>query len=192
VNWACYVPVEAEALAEFLVDRDGRRHEHSLPPGSMRPSEEPRLKQLMIGHLPGYFADIVSTSADTFAQPIFTVTVPANAVGRRALLGDAGAVAPPFTGSGVFKAMMNAVDLAAALQQPGATPDVLGRWSAEQVGRGIRLAALGEQMERAFVWEAPDFSAMVESTAKAWWTKSITFPDDFSYISAEREQTETS
>jgi 2-polyprenyl-6-methoxyphenol hydroxylase-like FAD-dependent oxidoreductase len=188
VNWACYIPLEAEALPEFLVDRHGRRHEHSLPPGSMRPREEARLKALMSDHLPSYFAEIVADSPDTFAQPIFTVTVPSNAVGRRALLGDAGTVAPPFTGSGVFKAMMNAVELAVALGQPGATLDVLGRWSDEQASRGSRLAALGEQMERAFVWSAPDFSTMVESSARAWWTKSIAFPDDFSYVSTEESR----
>lgn len=187
VNWACYVPVEAEALPEFLVDRHGRQHEHSLPPGSMRPSEEARLQELMAEHLPSYFAEIVSDSTNTFAQPIFSVTVPANAVGRRALLGDAGAVAPPFTGSGVFKAMMNAVELATALGEPGSTLDALERWSVEQAQRGLRLAALGDQMERAFVWDAPDFSMMSESQARAWWTESIAFPDDFSYLAPDKK-----
>lgn len=90
VNWACYVPVASEDLAGFLVDRTGRRHEHSLPPGSMRVEEEQRLGEL--------------------------------------------------------------------------------------------LAALGAQMERAFVWEAPDFSEMTESEARDWWTTSISFPDEFSYV----------
>ena len=187
VNWACYIPVEADALAEFLVDRDGCRHEYSLPPGSMRPGEEERLKEMMTDHLPTYFSEIVSGSVDTFVQPIFTVTVPANAVGRRALVGDAGAVVAPFTGSGVFKAMMNAVELVEALSEPGPTVEVLERWSIEQARRGSRLAALGEQMERAFVWQAPDFSTMAESEAKTWWTESITFPDDFSQVAADGE-----
>jgi 2-polyprenyl-6-methoxyphenol hydroxylase-like FAD-dependent oxidoreductase len=189
VNWACYIPVEAEALPEFLVDRHGRRHEHSLPPGSMRPREEARLKEMMSEHLPAYFAEIVSDSVDTFAQPIFSVMVPENAVGRRALLGDAGTVVPPFTGSGVFKAMMNAVELVAALGKPGPTVEVLKRWSAEQAQRGSRLAALGEQMERAFVWDAPDFSTMAESEARAWWMEAITFPDDFSDVSPDGKET---
>lgn len=187
VNWACYIPVEAEALPEFLVDRHGRGHEHSLPPGSMRASEEARLKALMTAHLPSYFAEIVADSSDTFAQPIFTVTIPSNAVGRRALLGDAGAVAPPFTGSGVFKAMMNAVELVTALGTPGPTVEVLERWGIAQAHRGSRFAALGEQMERAFVWDAPDFSTMAESDARTWWKESITFPDDFSYVASDGE-----
>ena len=187
VNWACYIPVQAEALPGFLVDRHGRRHDHSLPPGSLRPGEEARLQDLMADHLPSYFAEIVSDSADTFAQPIYSVTVPANAVGRMALLGDAGTVVPPFTGSGVFKAMMNAVELVTALERPASLVEALEWWSTEQAQRGCRLAALGEQMECAFVWEAPDFSTMAESDARAWWKNSITFPDEFSYVTPDGE-----
>lgn len=187
VNWACYVPVPGNLLPDFLVDRKGRRHEHSIPPGLMRIEEEERLKALMAEHLPSFFARIVSASSDTFVQPIFTVEVPANAVGRMALIGDAGAVAPPFTGSGVFKAMTNAVELADALAGADETIVALERWSARQARRGARLAALGQQMESAFVWDAPDFSTMSEADARAWWTNAITFPDEFSYVSEQED-----
>ncbi len=183
VNWACYLPVAAEDLPAFLVDRGGQRQEYSLPPGSMRIAEEERLKGLMADHLPSYFADIIAESFDTFVQPIFSGTVPAYARGRMALLGDAGAVAPPFTGSGVFKAMMNAVDLATALAELSSADATLEQWSSEQTRRGRRLAALGAQMEVAFVWETPDLSTMTKADARAWWTESIAFPKEFSYVS---------
>ncbi len=192
VNWACYLPVAAEDLPDFLVDRSGQRHDHSIPPGSMRLAEEDRLKGLMADHLPSYFADIISDSIDTFVQPIYTVTVPAYARGRLALLGDAGTVAPPFTGSGVFKAIMNATDLVTSLANGSTVDDALGRWSAEQTKRGLRLAALGAQMETAFVWKAPDLSAMTESDARAWWTRSIAFPEEFSYVSEREGPTQAS
>lgn len=182
VNWACYLPVAAEALPDLLVDKNGQRQEHSLPPGSMRIAEEERLKEMMSHHLPSYFSEIITDSHDTFVQPIFSGTVPAYARGHMALLGDAGAVAPPFTGSGVFKAMMNAVGLAMALAERSSVDHVLESWSAEQTERGKRLAALGAQMETAFVWKAPDFSQMTESEARAWWTRSIAFPDEFTYV----------
>jgi len=54
--------------------------------------------------------------------------------------------------------------------------------SANAVGR---RALLGEQMERAFAWDAPDFSTMAESEARTWWMESITFPDEFSYVSPD-------
>ena len=183
VNWACYLPVAPEELPDFLVDRNGQRREHSLPPGSMRIAEEGRLKGVMAEHLPSYFAEIITASRDSFVQPIYSGTVPGYARGRMALLGDAGAVAPPFTGSGVFKAMMNAVDLARALGESTSVDEALAGWSAEQTERGRRMAALGDQMEVAFVWEAPDLSAMTEAEARAWWTRSIAFPEEFSYVS---------
>jgi 2-polyprenyl-6-methoxyphenol hydroxylase-like FAD-dependent oxidoreductase len=185
VNWACYLPVSAEALPGFLTDREGRRRAHSLPPGTIRDSEEQRLKGLMAEHLPSYFAEIVDASRDTFVQPIYSGTVPAYAAGRVALLGDAGTVAPPFTASGVFRAMMNAIDLATALSTGATADEALRRWSAEQTARGCRLHALGEQMERAWVWEAPDLSTMGAEEARAWWKRSVEFPDEFSYVDEE-------
>lgn len=182
VNWACYVPVSPAELADFLIDREGRRHETSIPPGLMRPTEEKRLKELMTRHLPPYFGDIVARSRNTFAQPIYTVTVPAYAVDRCALLGDAGSVAPPFTGSGVFKATANAIDLVAALGKHAATEEALAAWSQAQTATGKRLAVLGEQMEQAFVWAAPDLSEMDEGAARSWWEKAVTFPDGFTYL----------
>ena len=137
----------------------------------------------MAAHLPGYFAEILWTSSNTFAQPIYTVEVEENAVGRIALMGDAGAIAPPFTGSGVFKAMTNALDLADELKKDADPDSALRAWSLEQAGRGKRLAALGRQMEDAFVWNAPDFSAMTEQDARAWWDASISFPEEFNYVS---------
>ncbi|KPJ81206.1 MAG: hypothetical protein AMS19_08530 [Gemmatimonas sp. SG8_23] len=186
VNWACYIPIGPADLPDFLIDRHGEARGSSIPPGAMRLSEERRLKELMARHLPGYFSEIVSRSVETFAQPIYTATVPAYAEGRVALLGDAGSVAPPFTGSGVFKAMMNAVELASALREAGSLEQGLQEWSREQTLRGERLESLGLQMEQAFVWDAPDLSALTPAEAESWWRDSIRFPDDFTYL-AEAE-----
>jgi 2-polyprenyl-6-methoxyphenol hydroxylase-like FAD-dependent oxidoreductase len=185
VNWACYLPVPDADLPGFLTDLDGRRHDGSIPPGLMRPTEEDRLKRLMREHLPPYFSDIVAASRDTFAQPIYTVLVPGYAIGRCALLGDAGSVAPPFTGSGVFKATENAMDLADSLGRGGDTEDALAAWSLKQTQTGQKLATLGRQMEEAFVWDAPDLSKMDEAETRAWWNTAITFPEDFSYVADE-------
>jgi hypothetical protein len=36
-------------------------------------------------------------------------------------------------------------------------------------------------MEQAFIWAAPDFSQMDESTTAAWFKEAVTFPEEFSY-----------
>jgi 2-polyprenyl-6-methoxyphenol hydroxylase-like FAD-dependent oxidoreductase len=182
VNWACYLAVPANDLPAFLVDVDGFQHTHSIPPGRMSPDQESRLKRLAVQQLPPYFGDIVARSGDTFAQPIYTVEVPQYASNRMCLVGDAGSIAPPFTGSGVFKAVQNAIELAEVLADPADVPAALESWSRSQTETGRRLAALGRQMEQAFVWAAPDFSEMDDKTARRWWEEAVTFPDDFSYL----------
>ena len=182
VNWACYVPYTPEELQRLLVDKDGRQHRSSLPPGSMRLEIEEHLKGLLSDHLPPYYADIVTASSDTYAQPIYTTDLPSYHKGRICLAGDAGAVVPPFSASGVFKATNNAIDLVSALESEADVDAAIASWSATETASSKRLTALGRQMEDAFVWQAPDLSKMDAETAAAWWKESITFPEDFTYI----------
>lgn len=188
VNWAHYIPIPPDDLPDFLVDKDGRRHTTSLPPGGMRPEAESDLKELLVDHLPPYFAELTSITDGTFAQPIYTYEPTAYGRGRVCLIGDAGSVVPPFTGSGVFKASKNAIDLVAALANGEDLDASLERWSDTETMTARRLAVLGEQMEQAFVWAAPDVGAMSADEAHAWWTSSVTFPEDFTYIADGSEQ----
>jgi len=182
VNWAAYIPVRDEDLPEFLVDKNGRQQTSSIPPGNMRLEEENRLKTLMRQHLPTYYADIVSASQDTFAQPIYTVNIPVYYRDRLCLMGDAGALAQPFTGSGVFKGVNNAIDLMDLLYAyANDVGEALRDWEKDQVYLGQRLVILGEQMEQAFIWKPLDFSQADEQTTAAWWKESVTFPEEFTY-----------
>ena len=180
VNWAAYIPVTEEDLPGFLVDINGKQHSSSMPPGLMRPEEENRLKQLMHDHLPTYYADIVEASQDTFAQPIYTVDMPGYHAGRICLFGDAGAVAQPFTGSGVFKGVGNAMDLISALEE-GDVDDALAAWGKAQTTTAKRLVVLGEQMEQAWIWAAADFSQMEAEETEEWFKAAVHFPEEFSY-----------
>mgnify|MGYP001130246056 CR=1 FL=1 len=145
----------------------------------MRLEEVDRLKHLMQAHLPTYYADIVNASQDTFAQPIFLVEMPGYHQGRMCLIGDAGAVAQPFTGSGVFKGANNAIDLAAALRAHRDVDVALQEWDKKETTTGWRLIVLGQQMEQAFIWSAPDFSQMDAETTNAWFKNAVTFPEEF-------------
>ena len=102
------------------------------------------------------------------------------------MIGDAGMVVQPFTGSGVFKGYNNVKDLLQALNDHDTVEDALQAWDKAQVRIGNRLLALGEQMEQAFVWDSLDLaSADAESTA-AWWKAAVTFPEEFSYQAEEK------
>ena len=184
-NWAAYVPVEESALPEFMVDRDGVLRAGTVPPGKMRLEAENRLKQLVTSNIPTYFGDIVSKTQDTYIQLIYTVDLPAYHQGRQCLIGDAGMVIQPFTGSGVFTGYNNAVDLLETIEDSDSLDDALETWSKTQVRTGKHLLALGEQMEKAFIWEPLDFASSDAESTAAWWKESVTFPEEFSYQSDE-------
>ncbi|MFQ5552314.1 MAG: FAD-dependent monooxygenase [Thermoplasmata archaeon] len=180
-NWAAYIPVKEEELPDFLIDREGVRRTGSLPPGSIRPEEETRLKQLMTDNLPGYYAEIVSETQHTYVQLIYTVDLPAYARDRICLIGDAGIVVQPFTGSGIFKGFNNAKDLVNALQDHPSVEDSLVEWSKSQTEGSKRILALGEQMEQAFIWDSLDFATADAKATRSWWEASVTFPEHFTY-----------
>jgi 2-polyprenyl-6-methoxyphenol hydroxylase-like FAD-dependent oxidoreductase len=105
--------------------------------------------------------------------------------GRICLIGDAGAVAQPFTGSGVFKGANNAIDLTAELQAHRDVDAALRKWDKKETTTGRRLVVLGRQMEQAFIWSAPDFSQMDAETTAAWFKNAVTFPEEFAYSATE-------
>ena len=96
-------------------------------------------------------------------------------------MGDAGALAQPFTGSGVFKGINNAIDLAKGLKKANNNLDGITEWSKTQALLGKRLYTLGMQMEKAFIWDAPDFAMMDGRSTETWWKNAVSFPDTFTY-----------
>jgi 2-polyprenyl-6-methoxyphenol hydroxylase-like FAD-dependent oxidoreductase len=105
--------------------------------------------------------------------------------GGACLIGDAGAVAPPFTGSGVFKGYNNVQSLLDALGRHDDPVEALNEWDAEQVQLADRLLALGDQMEQAFIWNSLDLTTADATSTEAWWHAAVQFPDDFSYEASE-------
>lgn len=181
VNWVAYLAMPPEDLPRFLTDRLGHRHTHSLPPGGMRPEEERRLKEMLRAQLPPYYAEIVAASPDTFAQPIYRVEPPAYHRGRICLIGDAGAVAPPPTGSGVFRGMTNAIELVAALRVGDDLDLALVRWDEAQTAIGRRFTAWGRQLEQALIWATPDLSRMDAAAVEEWWNRTAPPPPQSGY-----------
>ncbi|UCG24627.1 MAG: NAD(P)-binding protein [Chloroflexota bacterium] len=182
-NWAAYIPLAEEDLPAFMVDSDGRSRTGTIPPGKVRLEEEERLKQLMVDNLPTYYGELVADTKGTYVQLIYTVDLPAYRQGRMCLIGDAGMVIQPFTGSGVFKGYHNVTELLELLDKHDTIEDALREWSDQQVLTGKRLLALGEQMEEAFIWNSLDFASADAESTVAWWKASVTFPEDFSYES---------
>jgi FAD binding domain-like len=46
INWGCYVEMPAADLDDFFIDREGRRHDGTIPPGHLRLEHESRFKAM--------------------------------------------------------------------------------------------------------------------------------------------------
>jgi 2-polyprenyl-6-methoxyphenol hydroxylase-like FAD-dependent oxidoreductase len=185
INWGLYVPTPAQELDELLVGRDGRRFEGTIPPGEMRPDEVRRLQARAQETMPPLYSEIVEASPETFAQAVYSVSVPAYRVGRICLTGDAAGVATPFTGSGIFKAAANAIHLRQALDAHDDVDEALASWSDGETAFAREILDLGRQFEEAFIRNPPDFSAMEPEEAAAWWERAVRDPEGFTFEAGE-------
>lgn len=84
------------------------------------------------------------------------------------MLRDAGVLVQPFTGSGVFKATNDALELAKALNGADDVDEALERWSAKETELGRRLLSVGERLEQLLIWRVPDFAAMDADSLQRW------------------------
>lgn len=172
VNWGMYLPVAD--LQAFMVDRVGRVHEGSLPPGAMALNTEADLKAGARDKLPEFYADIVAASEDTYAYAICDCEVPAYRVGRLCLAGDAGAFARPHTGTGALKGVTDAIALRDALEATSDLEAALTQWSDSQAQANNRLVRFGRQLGTALVREIPDWSRMDAPAMEQWFNATVT------------------
>ena len=75
---------------------------------------------------------------------------------------------PPFTGSGVLKAVANATSLADALADTSAVDDALRRWSQAQLQVAAQVMPFAEFAERSQVFVMPDLAAMPTAATNDW------------------------
>jgi len=178
-NWAAYIPVPAEEMDDLMTDQSGRTWSGTLPPGKMRKEKENELKSFLSRNIPSYYAEVVNKTQNSYVQVIYTLELQSYYRDHMCLIGDAGMVIQPFTGSGVFKGYHNVTDLITHLKGEKSLQQALRQWSDQQVQNGKRLLELGEQMEKAFIWNQLDFASVDEKSTEQWWKSSIQFPDNF-------------
>ena len=180
-NWAAYISIPESELDTLMTDQNGRLRNGTLPPGALNQENTSKLKDFIGKNIPAHYAEIIKKTSDSYIQVIYTLDLESYYKDKMCLIGDAGMVIQPFTGSGVFKGYTNVKDLISCLKENGITENALERWRQKQLENGKRLLALGEQMERAYIREPLDFSIATEEEAAAWWKTSVTFPDKFNY-----------
>jgi 2-polyprenyl-6-methoxyphenol hydroxylase-like FAD-dependent oxidoreductase len=146
-NFVWYRPAPApQRLQELLTDADGVHHVQGIPPNKVSWREIARMREDARRLLAPAFAEILEKCGSPFLQPIHDVLSQSIVQGRVALVGDAAFVARPHIGMGVTKAMQDALALADAVADHGATPQALAAYSQARLQAGQELVQRGRRL----------------------------------------------
>jgi len=166
--WGYYLQVPESALSSVLVDDQERQQSSSVPFGKVHPEVREGLEARLADLLPSSLFELVRQCGNSSIQAVYSVAARGYARDRVCLVGDAGAVFPPFAGSGVLRAVANATSLAGALAGGPAVDDGLRRWGAAQVQAAAAVIPAAEQIERSAVCGMPDLAAMSTAASNDW------------------------
>jgi 2-polyprenyl-6-methoxyphenol hydroxylase-like FAD-dependent oxidoreductase len=166
--WSYYLQVPESTLASVLVDDHERQQSSSVPFGKVHPEVRAGLESRLAGLLPALLFELVQQSATSSIQAIYSFVPRSYARDRLCLVGDAGTVFPPFTGSGVLRAVAHATSLTGALADAPAVDGALRRWSEAQLQVAARVMPVAEGIERGGVFGMPDLAAMPTAATNDW------------------------
>ena len=180
--WGYYLQVPDSALASVLIDDQERPQSGSVPFGKVHPGVAATLQSRLAGLLPASLLELVRQSGNSSVQAIYSCVPRSYARDRLCLAGDAGAVFPPFAGSGVVRAVTSAATLADALADGPTVDDALRRWNEAQFQAAAEVAPNAEGIERSYVFGMPDLTAMPTAATNDWISAAysglpVTLPD---------------
>jgi len=172
--WGYYLQVPESALASVLVDDQERQQSGSVPFGRVHPEVRAALESRLAGLLPPPLFELVQQCSNSSIQAVYSFVSRSYACDRVCLAGDAGTMFPPFTGSGVLRAVASASSLADAIDGVPAVDDALRQWSEAQLQAAAQVSPVAERFERSYVFGVPDLTAMPAAAANDW--MSAAFP----------------
>jgi 2-polyprenyl-6-methoxyphenol hydroxylase-like FAD-dependent oxidoreductase len=166
--WGYYLQVPEGALASVLVDDQERQQSSSVPSGQVHPEVKAALESRLADLLPSSLFELMQQCGNSSIHAIYSAAARSYTRDRVCLAGDAGAVLPPFTGSGVLRAVANVTSLADALAGATAVDDGLHRWGEAQVQAAAQVMQVAERTERRAVFDMPDLAAMPTAATNDW------------------------
>jgi 2-polyprenyl-6-methoxyphenol hydroxylase-like FAD-dependent oxidoreductase len=166
--WGYYLQVPEGGLASVLVDDQERQQSSSVPFGKVHPEVRAGFEARLAGLLPPSLFELVRQCGNSSIQAVYSVAARSYARDRVCLVGDAGAIFPPFAGSGVLRAVANATSLADALAGAPAVDDGLRRWGDAQAQAAAQLMPVAERIERGAVFDMPDLATMPTAATNDW------------------------
>ncbi len=160
INWAIYAP-----QPEGLVITEPS----SIPPGAVTQALYDQFLDLLDKTIPPSLRPLFDSPIDEVSiQPVYDESIDRYVRDRLVLIGDAGALARPHTGSGATKAMQDA----RLLEQLGAENEswesLLQAYEADRVATADTLVQLGRRIGRDQVEDTPPWAAMTPDDYVKW------------------------
>lgn len=173
LNWLVYENYQKDALEKLLIDNQGLQRSVSLPPGSLTDQHFKHFHQLTHDNLPADIAKLINQTQNTFLQVIFDLQIPSYVKDNICFVGDAASVLRPHTGSGVVKALNDAIKLSESLSKTS-NNDIstqLAEWNKTQLEFANHQVILSKNMGEALVTHTPEWSEMDTNAMDEWWAK---------------------
>lgn len=162
VNWAIYAPQPAGLSFDEPT---------SVPPGGVDAELYTHLESLLDAAFPDEFRPLFdSPRSEVSIQPIYDQLVDTYVDGRVLLVGDAGTVSRPHTGSGATKAMQDALCLESLGRHHDDWSTLANAYSDDRGAVGRSLVELGRRIGRDQVESTPPWSTMTPDDFDAWTT----------------------
>lgn len=173
LNWVMYEDRRDKPLDELLIDKLGRRHARSLAAGFLSDAQINYLHEFSRRTLPLAVADIICQTRHPFIQAIFDFQLPHYEKNPIIFVGDAAATLRPHTGSGVFKALTNAIEFFKFIQERKSNNlSMLSlAWQSTQKTVIAEEIQKAKNMGAALVTHSPNWSCMSQQSTDQWWAQ---------------------
>ena len=172
LNWIIYENNQEKPLSELLKDKKGNIHTRSLSAENLSDDKIKYLHALAQSQLPKFISDVVCKTPNPFIQAIFDFQLPSYENNDLIFVGDAAATLRPHSGSGVLKALMNAMTFYKLISDnPSISASTLiSEWKLMQQKTNFEEIQKAKNMGEALVTHQPDWYAMSQESTDQWWS----------------------
>jgi 2-polyprenyl-6-methoxyphenol hydroxylase-like FAD-dependent oxidoreductase len=149
LNWVWYWNRTEAELDPLLTDANGLRRTYAIPPGTLRPEQESRQREIAERVLPPAFKELLRATKEPFVQAIMDLACPQLVFNRTILMGDAAFVIRPHTAASTSKGIANAFALVGEMTGKQELSESLDHWQRSELNRGQRLMSYGQGLGRS-------------------------------------------
>jgi len=141
-----------------------------IPPGEVPPAMRAQFEAFVDARFPAWWSTLIRQAApdQLSLQPVYDGAATSYVDGPVVLVGDAGSLARPHTGSGATKALSDALALERACRRHDTWSDALDDYDAERGRAGRELVALGRRLGHDMVEATPEWSTMDAASLDAF------------------------